>query len=68
MKISRYSCLKLSYRLAPENKYPIPIDDSWMVTSHIMNHADEFKIDIDRLVLAGDSAGVMYSFKLTKLS
>lgn len=46
-----------SYRLAPENKYPIPIDDCWVVTKHILNNPNEFNIDIDRICLAGDSAG-----------
>lgn len=49
-----------SYRLAPEHKYPTPIDDCWIVTRYIMENPNEFKIDVDRIVLVGDSAGLQF--------
>ncbi len=47
----------ISYRLAPENKYPLPMMDCWIATEYIFNNPRDFEIDIDRVILAGDSAG-----------
>ena len=43
--------------MAPENKYPIPIEDCWVATDYILKNPNEFSIDIDHVCLAGDSAG-----------
>jgi acetyl esterase/lipase len=47
----------ISYRLAPENKHPLPMMDCWVATEYILNNPHDFDIDIDRVILAGDSAG-----------
>lgn len=45
------------YRLAPECPYPGPIDDAKGTIEYVVNHAKELRIDVDRLMVAGDSAG-----------
>ena len=43
--------------MAPENPYPIPTDDCYRVTKHVIQNPAKFDADISRLVIAGDSAG-----------
>ncbi len=52
-------CLVVSvdYRLAPEHKFPEPLDDCVAATCWAVEHACEFGADPTRTVLAGDSAG-----------
>jgi acetyl esterase len=55
----------LSYRLAPENPFPTPLEDSFTATDHVLNNGAEFNLSIDkhRIIIAGDSAGeFMHSF------
>lgn len=49
--------VSVEYRLAPEHPFPAAIEDGAWVTSWIAAHAADLGIDIDRLVVAGDSAG-----------
>ncbi len=49
--------IAVDYRLAPEHKYPAAVDDCYEVTHYVGLHAEEFGIDTDNLMLAGDSAG-----------
>ncbi|PWY83486.1 hypothetical protein BO70DRAFT_386894 [Aspergillus heteromorphus CBS 117.55] len=41
----------IDYRLAPEHKYPIPLDDCWTAFNW------EFNVDPDRMAVGGCSAG-----------
>ena len=56
---SLYILNYFSYRLAPENPYPIPIDDCYTATHYIINNLEEFNINIDlsKIIFCGDSAG-----------
>ncbi|KAG2418988.1 hypothetical protein HFD88_002092 [Aspergillus terreus] len=48
----------VDYRLAPENKYPIPVDDCWAAFKWIRSQkTEEFHIDPDRMAVGGASAG-----------
>ncbi|RAL11019.1 alpha/beta hydrolase [Aspergillus homomorphus CBS 101889] len=48
----------VDYRLAPEHKYPIPVDDCWTAFNWVRSQkADEFNIDPDRMAVGGISAG-----------
>jgi acetyl esterase len=49
--------ISVGYRLSPEHLYPIPIDDCWNATQYIFRNAQDLKIDCNRMVLCGDSAG-----------
>lgn len=55
-----------SYRLAPENPFPMPVDDCINATEFIINNPDKFELNIDpqRVCLAGDSAGYYEFFNL----
>jgi acetyl esterase len=45
------------YRLAPECPYPASIEDAWGTVQWVAEHADELNVDLNRLMVAGDSAG-----------
>jgi len=47
----------VDYRLAPENPYPIPFEDSVAVLTHMHDDPDAYGVDASRLAVAGDSAG-----------
>ena len=45
------------YRLAPECPYPGAIDDAFGTLLWVYDHAQEYGIDRNRIMMAGDSAG-----------
>ncbi|RAK96903.1 alpha/beta hydrolase [Aspergillus ibericus CBS 121593] len=48
----------VDYRLAPEHKYPIPVDDCWTAFNWIRSQkAEEFNLDPNRMAVGGSSAG-----------
>ncbi|ANI92884.1 alpha/beta hydrolase [Dietzia timorensis] len=49
--------LSVDYRLAPEFPYPTPLDDCVAAFRWAREHAEELRIDPERIALAGDSAG-----------
>ncbi|MCT7298371.1 alpha/beta hydrolase [Ralstonia sp. CHL-2022] len=49
--------LSVDYRLAPENKFPVPLHDYYTALCWTASHADALGIDRTRLVAGGDSSG-----------
>jgi len=56
---NRAGCVVISvdYRLSPENKFPIPLDDCFAATQWIVANGKEVGIDSTRVAIGGDSAG-----------
>ncbi len=49
--------VSVDYRLSPEHKFPLPLDDCYTATKYISENAASMGIDPSRLTVAGDSAG-----------
>jgi acetyl esterase len=51
------ACIAVSYRLAPEHKFPAAVDDCYAGTAWVAGHAEELGLDASRLAVGGDSSG-----------
>jgi acetyl esterase len=49
--------LALDYRLAPEHRFPVAVDDAWAALRWLADHAQTLGLDSTRLAVGGDSAG-----------
>lgn len=47
----------VDYSLPPENPYPIPCTQIYEIVKYLHGHAEEYGVDPDRIMVAGDSAG-----------
>lgn len=47
----------VGYRLAPENKFPTAVEDSYAALEWVAEHASEIDADPDKIALVGESAG-----------
>jgi len=52
-----YAWFSVNYRLSPQYTFPAHTDDVEAAVHYIKTHAREFKVDANRLVLTGASAG-----------
>lgn len=59
MRLARrgFTVVNFTYRLAPEHKYPAPLQDSCAVMEWMQAHAQEYFIDLNNVFMLGDSAG-----------
>ena len=54
---SGFAVFSVNYRLAPKHPFPAATDDLESAIHYIKSHAESFKVDPDRLILMGESAG-----------
>ena len=55
--LAGYVTVAVGYRLAPEHKFPIPVNDCYAALEWIVEHAAEFGADPTRVTVGGGSAG-----------
>ena len=56
-KMLGWKIFSVEYRLAPENRFPIPLEDCDKSMDWLIENADKFEIDADKIAVGGDSAG-----------
>ena len=49
--------LSVGYRLAPEHRFPIAVNDAWDAVQWLLREREALGVDTRRLALGGDSAG-----------
>ena len=47
----------LDYRLAPEHRFPVAVEDSWVAMRWLADKGGDLGLDASRLAVGGDSAG-----------
>ena len=59
-----FTVVNFDYRLAPEHKYPAPVEDACKVLFWMQQHSEEYFMDLNNVFTVGDSAGGQISFQL----
>lgn len=49
--------MSVNYRLSPEYKFPIPVEDAYAAMEWVVKNGTSFNGDVTRLVVGGDSVG-----------
>lgn len=52
-----YAWFSIDYRLAPKYRYPAAIEDVETAVKWVRDHAEQYRVDSDRIALIGDGAG-----------
>lgn len=52
-----FAVVNFTYRLAPEYKFPAPLEDTNSVFQWVLDHAQEYGFDTKNIFAVGDSAG-----------
>jgi acetyl esterase/lipase len=63
-----YTTVALNYTVAPEAAYPTALTQLNQALKFLVEHADEYRIDPDRIAIAGDSAGSNLTSQLAVLT
>ena len=54
---ANYLVVSVDYRLAPENKFPTPLNDCYQATLWVENNIQSYNRDPQKIVVGGDSEG-----------
>jgi acetyl esterase/lipase len=68
VSISGVPILAIDYRLAPEFKHPIPIEDVYAGLTWLHEHATQLGVDARKIAVMGDSAGGLLAASVSLLA
>ena len=59
-----FTVVNFNYRLAPEYKYPAPLEDTCNVLRWMQENAKAYNIDLNNVFMVGDSAGGQIAYQV----
>lgn len=62
-----YTVVSLDYALAPQYRYPTPIQQSLVALKYLQDHATALNLDMSQLFIGGNSAGAQIASQLGAL-
>lgn len=63
-----FAVATVDYSLAPEVRYPVPVEQVNRALAYLSGNAERLKLDPDRIVLGGDSAGAQLAAQVAALA
>ena len=54
---AKFAWFTINYRLAPDHRYPANIEDTEAAIRWVKAHAKDYKVDVNKIALIGESAG-----------
>lgn len=64
--LTRALVISVEYRRVPEHYFPAALDDCTLITYELFKNAANYRIDVNRIALAGDSAGGNLALVITQ--
>jgi acetyl esterase len=68
VNLSSCAVVSVDYNLAPEHKFPEPVEDCYSALIWILKNGNEYGLDPSRLIICGDSAGGNISAVITLMA
>lgn len=65
MELSGSVVVGIDYHLAPEYQYPVQLEECAFLVKHLRENSEEYDIDANDIVFAGDSAGANLALATT---
>ena len=59
-----FNVVNVDYALVPDYHFPTPLIQANLAFEYIMNHAEEYHLDMDNIVIMGSSAGAIMTSQL----
>ncbi len=59
-----FNIVNVDYAFVPEYHFPTPLIQANLAFEYIMNHAEEYHLDMDNIVIMGSSAGAIITSQL----
>ncbi len=55
--LAHCAVISVDYRLAPEHRFPVAVNDAWDAVQWVRTHAGQLRVEGARMAVGGDSAG-----------
>ena len=68
VNLSSIAVVSVDYNLAPEHKFPEPVEDCYSALIWILKNGGKYGLDSSRLIICGDSAGANISAAITLMA